>query len=80
MEQLSPWALKPLLLSPQTSTTEPTSLESVLCIREAIAMRRLHITIKSSPCTQLEKAHVQQQRPSKVKIHKIQKKKKRQDI
>ena len=56
------WTRVPQLL-------KPTHLEPVLRNRrEATAMRSLHTTKKSSPCSpQLEKAHVRQWRPNAAK-------------
>ena len=61
-----PYAVKQL--SPWVTTNETMSLEAISIIREATKMRSTHTSMKSSPCLlQLEKAHVQQQRPSKGK-------------
>ena len=70
------WAREPQLLSPRATTTEvrvpqllkPAHLEPVLHTREATTMRSLCTTRRSSPHSpQLEKAHVQQQRPNSDK-------------
>ena len=62
-------ACEPQLLSPWAATTEACAPRvGAPQQREATAMRSLHTTTKSSPCSpQLEKAHVQQQ-PNAAKI------------
>ena len=67
-----PWsneACAPQLRAHSLQLLEPMSLEPVLCNeREDTAMRSPCPATKSSPCSlQLEKAHMQQQRPSATK-------------
>ena len=67
-------AREPRLLSPHATTAEARApLSPCSTTREATAMRSPHTAMKSSPRSpQLEKAHVQQQRPNiaknKIKI------------
>ena len=65
-EQLSPWATttKPVCCN----SWSPCALKPVLCNRDATTMRSPDTATQSSPrSSQLEKAHMQQQRPSRAK-------------
>ena len=57
-----------LLLSPRSATTEARTPRARAPQQEATAMRSLHTSTKSSPCSpQLDKARTQQQRPNAAK-------------
>ena len=61
-------AREPQLMSPHATAAEARVPGARALQREAAAMRSLRTAIKSSPRSpQLEKAHVQQQRPNTAK-------------